>query len=55
MKIIILGADGYLGWPMSVDLALDKHNLMLVDNYVKRSLMKKLGRNPIKNLPKLIK
>ena len=53
MKIIILGADGYLGWPMSVDLALDKHNLMLVDNYIKRSLMKKLGRNPIKNLPKL--
>ena len=29
MKILILGADGYLGWPTSVDLALDKHELLL--------------------------
>ena len=38
---MILGADGYLGWPMSIELALDKHKLLMVDNYLKRSLIKK--------------
>ena len=37
MRIMILGAYGYLGWPTSVDLAFKDHELMLVDNYVKRN------------------
>ena len=36
---MILGADGYLGWPTAVDLAFKDHELMLVDNYVKRNIM----------------
>ena len=36
MKIMILGADGYLGWPTAVELAFKGHNLMLVDNYLKQ-------------------
>jgi UDP-sulfoquinovose synthase len=39
MKIMILGADGYLGWPTAVDLAFKKHKLMLVDSYIKRRIM----------------
>lgn len=47
MKILILGADGYLGWPTSVDLALDKHELLLIDNYAKRSIMSENNRAPL--------
>ena len=37
MKIMILGADGYLGWPTSVDLASQNHDLLLIDNFTKRN------------------
>ena len=47
MKILVLGADGYLGWPMSIDLSLDKHELLLIDNYAKRSIMNKNNRTPL--------
>jgi UDP-sulfoquinovose synthase len=47
MKILVLGADGYLGWPTSVDLALDKHELLLIDNYAKRSIMAENNREPL--------
>lgn len=53
MKIMILGADGYLGWPTTVDLAFKKHKLLLVDNYIKRKLMTSLNREPLVNTPKL--
>ena len=53
MKILILGADGYLGWPMAVDLALGKHTLLLIDNYTKRQIMKKNKRKPLINNKKI--
>jgi len=47
MKIMILGSDGYLGWPMTIDLALKKYNLTLVDNFLKRKLMTRHSRSPL--------
>jgi|TARA_Y100000389_G_scaffold153891_1_gene154258 UDP-sulfoquinovose synthase len=47
MKILVLGADGYLGWPTSIDLALDKHELLLIDNYAKRFIMGENNRAPL--------
>ena len=55
MKILILGADGYLGWPMTAELALDNHSLILIDNYEKRRLMRKLNRYPLVRLPNIEK
>ncbi len=55
MKIMILGADGYLGWPTAVDLAFKGYNLMLVDNYLKRKLMSKYKKKPLVSSPKLNK
>tara|TARA_B100001287_G_C22678728_1_gene529110 strand:+ start:1137 stop:2282 length:1146 start_codon:yes stop_codon:yes gene_type:complete len=55
MKIMILGADGYLGWPTAVELAFKGHNLMLVDNYLKRKLMSKYKKKPLVSSPKLNK
>tara|TARA_B110000444_G_scaffold252273_1_gene281331 strand:+ start:1148 stop:2290 length:1143 start_codon:yes stop_codon:yes gene_type:complete len=51
MKILILGADGYLGWSMTTSLADDGHELILVDNYSKRKYMEELKRSPLCEMP----
>jgi UDP-sulfoquinovose synthase len=38
MKILILGGDGYLGWPTSMDLAAKGHEVLSVDNYSRRTI-----------------
>ncbi len=38
MKIIILGGDGYLGWPTSMDLASKGHEVLSIDNYSRRTI-----------------
>jgi UDP-sulfoquinovose synthase len=47
MRIMILGADGYLGWPTSVDLASQNHDLLLIDNFTKKKLLKQYKRTPL--------
>ncbi len=47
MKIMILGADGYLGWPTSVDLASKNHRLLLIDNFTKKKLLAQYNRQPL--------
>ena len=36
MKVLILGGDGYLGWPTSMYLASQGHEVAIVDNLSKR-------------------
>ena len=36
MDILILGGDGYLGWPTAMYLAAKGHNVAVVDNMSKR-------------------
>ena len=36
MKILILGADGYLGWPTAMHFAAKGANVVAVDNYLRR-------------------
>ena len=55
MKIMILGADGYMGWPTSIDLASKGHTICMVDNYIKRKLMTQYKRKALVNSPKLDK
>ena len=38
MKILILGADGYLGWPTSIRLASLGHKVFMIDNFSKRKI-----------------
>ena len=38
MKVLILGADGYLGWPTSMHLASKGFEVVAVDNYSRRSI-----------------
>jgi len=57
MRIMILGGDGYLGWPLSLHLSAAGHNVAIVDNGARRDIDRQLGTNsvvPILNLYKRI-
>jgi UDP-sulfoquinovose synthase len=36
MKVIVLGADGYLGWPTALHLSARGHEVIAVDNLIRR-------------------
>lgn len=38
MRILILGGDGYLGWPTAMSLAMSGHDVCAVDNYLRREM-----------------
>ena len=38
MRVMVLGGDGYLGWPTSMRLAAQGHDVMAVDNYLRRTI-----------------
>ena len=46
MRILITGADGYLGWPLMISMALEKYfknsEIVGVDNLLRRKLVKKV-------------
>ncbi|HEV2328830.1 MAG TPA: UDP-sulfoquinovose synthase [Verrucomicrobiae bacterium] len=43
MKVLILGADGYLGWPLLFRLAAEGHEVVGVDNLATRKLVESVG------------
>lgn len=53
MKVLILGADGYLGWPTALHLWKAKHHVLTVDNYSKRMLEMQEGVSPLVPVPLL--
>jgi len=50
MKILILGADGYLGWPTSIHFANTGHEVFAVDNLSKRKIELEYGVEPLKRI-----
>ena len=38
MRIIVLGGDGYLGWPTAMHFAARGHEVWTVDNYLRRQI-----------------
>ncbi len=38
MRVLILGGDGYLGWPTAMDLASRGHEVCVIDNYLRRTI-----------------
>jgi UDP-sulfoquinovose synthase len=43
MKILVLGGDGYCGWPTSLHLSDAGHEVVIVDNLARRSWDEELG------------
>ncbi len=38
MRVLILGGDGYLGWPTAMHFAARGHEVAVIDNYLRRHL-----------------
>lgn len=51
MKVMILGGDGYLGWPTAWHLASAGHEVAVADNYFKRGICGALGVHPLVPVP----
>ncbi|MHB8682607.1 MAG: NAD-dependent epimerase/dehydratase family protein [Acidimicrobiales bacterium] len=43
MRILVLGGDGYLGWPTALHLSRRGHDVGVVDNFVRRQYDHKMG------------
>ncbi len=53
MRVLVLGGDGYLGWPTAMRLAARGDDVMAVDSYLKRTLTRELGSEPLIATPDL--
>jgi UDP-sulfoquinovose synthase len=53
MRVLILGGDGYLGWPTAMYLSRRGHEVAVLDNYFRRQACTKLDREPLIQVPNL--
>lgn len=47
MRVLILGGDGYLGWPTAMHLSSQGHDVTIVDNYLRRNIMREEDVEPL--------
>ena len=50
MKIIVLGGDGFCGWPTSLRLAACGHEILIIDNLSRRSIDDELSSGSLTNI-----
>lgn len=53
MKVLILGGDGYLGWPCSLSFACRGWEVFIVDSLIKRQWEAEMGVSPLVPIPPL--
>lgn len=53
MRVLILGGDGYIGWPTAMKLSAAGHEVMAVDNYMRRRLMREIDCDALFDVPNL--
>lgn len=53
MKVLILGGDGYLGWPTAMDFAAAGHEVTVVDNYLRRIIAEETDSEALMPTPSL--
>lgn len=54
MRVIVLGGDGYLGWPTSMRFAARGHEVWAVDNYLRRQMALETCSEPLIPSPNLV-
>jgi UDP-sulfoquinovose synthase len=52
-RILVLGGDGYLGWPTAMALSRAGHRVAVLDNFAKRQWELELGVRPLFPVPTL--
>ena len=53
MRVLILGGDGYLGWPTAMHLSKHGHDVTVVDNYMRRNLSREEDVETLFSVPNL--
>jgi UDP-sulfoquinovose synthase len=52
-RILVLGGDGYLGWPTAMAFSRAGHRVAVLDNFAKREWEAELGVKPLLPIPSL--
>ena len=47
MRVLILGGDGYLGWPTAMRFSGQGHEVAVVDNYARRRWVEEAGSHSL--------
>jgi UDP-sulfoquinovose synthase len=55
MRILVLGGDGYLGWPTAMYFSARGHEVAVVDNMLKRYWEAEIGVDPLLPVPTLFR
>ena len=53
MKVLILGGDGYLGWPTAMSFAASGDEVTVADNYLRRRIAEATDSDPLMTTPNL--
>jgi UDP-sulfoquinovose synthase len=53
MRIVVLGGDGYLGWPTAMHFAAKGHDVWAIDNYLRRRMALETSSEPLLPAPNL--
>lgn len=53
MRILVIGGDGYLGWPTALHLSQRGHEVAILDNLVRRSYDHELGADTLIPIPSI--
>jgi UDP-sulfoquinovose synthase len=53
VRILVLGGDGYLGWPTALHFSQLGHDVLVVDNLAKRQWEAEIDGSPLQPLPTL--
>jgi UDP-sulfoquinovose synthase len=53
MRVLVLGGDGYLGWPTSMFFAASGHQVLAVDNYTRRRIAAETDSEALIDNPRL--
>ncbi|MBY5269437.1 NAD-dependent epimerase/dehydratase family protein [Spiribacter salinus] len=53
MRVLILGGDGYLGWPTAMDFAAAGHEVTVADNYLRRRIAESTDSEALLPAPSL--
>ncbi len=53
LRVLVLGGDGYLGWPTAIAFSRAGHRVAIVDNFAKRGWELELGVAPLFPIPTL--
>jgi UDP-sulfoquinovose synthase len=54
VRVLVLGGDGYLGWPTAMNLSAHGHDIAVADNYLRRQMVRESDSDsltPIVGLP----